>query len=144
MRRSWALALTLAVAVAACDRPPSPDSLREWTPADHDRGADEAKVQAGAQASAGARNPKNSGAALVEATWKTQCALCHGPTGHGDGPNGPMVQAKDLTNPEFQSKISDVEMALSIKNGKNKMPKFDLPDAVVVGLVQRIRASRGK
>jgi cytochrome c oxidase cbb3-type subunit 3 len=63
--------------------------------------------------------------------------------GRGDGPSGPMVQAPDLTRPEWQSKVTDAEIVATIKNGKNKMPKFDLPDRVVTGLVARIRASSG-
>ena len=55
-----------------------------------------------------------------------------------------MVKAADLTNEEWQAKVTDAQLAASIKNGKDKMPKFDLPDAVVAGLVLRIRATRGK
>jgi cytochrome c oxidase cbb3-type subunit 3 len=81
-------------------------------------------------------------AQLVEATWKAQCAQCHGPTGKGDGPTGPMVGAADLTRPDWQAKVADEQLAASIKNGKGKMPKFDLPPNVIDGLVQRIRAAR--
>ncbi len=129
--------------LSACDRPPSADSLRDWTPADHDRVEESAKVQAGAQASAGSRNAQ-TGSTLVDATWKSQCVVCHGPTGRGDGPNGPPVKATDLTSEDWQAKVTDGDIAATIKNGKNKMPKFDLPDSVVQGLVARIRAVRGK
>lgn len=142
---------TLLVASAGCDRPPSADGLREWTPADHDRSDEKEKLQSGAQA-AGARGSAqpagggtaNSALQLVEATWKTQCSRCHGPVGHGDGPEGPMVKATDLTSEEWQAKVQDPEIAATIKNGKNKMPKFELPDQVIVGLVLRIRASKGR
>ena len=135
----------------ACDRPPTDEGLREWTPQEHDRKEETERLQAGLQASA---EPKNQGAvapktagednrALVEITWRQQCLQCHGTIGHGDGPNGPMVRAPDLTREEFQAKATDAEIAETIKNGRKLMPKFDLPPAIVVGLVARIRASRG-
>ena len=150
MRRPLAFALlALSVAAAACDRPPAADGLREWTPADHDR--NDEKEKSGAQG-AGQRGPqgqgggagKNDQAVLIEATWKAQCLRCHGPIGHGDGPDGPMAKAPNLTSPDWQEKVQDADIAASILNGKGKMPKFDLPDSLVQGLVARIRASRGR
>jgi hypothetical protein len=153
MRRSLAFALlTLSVAATACDRPPSADNLREWTAADHDR--NDEKEKSGAQgARRGAQQPRAAGGGgggggddvvLIEATWKAQCLRCHGQIGHGDGPEGPMVKASDLTNGDWQDKVQDGDIAATIKTGKNKMPKFELPDTVVQGLVARIRASRGR
>ncbi len=81
---------------------------------------------------------------LVEATWAEQCAACHGPIGHGDGPTGPMVHATDLTRADWQATMTDEQLARSIVTGKGKMPSFvDLPEKVVRGLVARIRASKG-
>jgi cytochrome c oxidase cbb3-type subunit 3 len=136
-------ALVLFALIAACDRPPSADEVREWTPSDHDRSEENARAAQGQQA-APRGSAGSGGASLVEATWKTQCLQCHGPVGRGDGPNGPMVQATDLTRADWQARVTDEQIALSIKNGKGKMPKFDLPDTVVQGLVQRIRAARGQ
>jgi len=111
-------------------------------------------VQAGVQAAPAPRGsaaPGASGAssapggddAVVELTWHNQCASCHGMGGHGDGPNGPMVRAPDLTREEWQAKVSDAEIAATIRTGKNQMPRFDLSDKVVAGLVSRVRATRG-
>jgi cytochrome c oxidase cbb3-type subunit 3 len=130
------------VLCAACERPPSADRLPDWTPADHDRAEEQANAASGQQApqvrgDAGAQT-------LVEVTWQTNCQPCHGPMGHGDGPNGPMVNAPDLTKEELQSKYSDADLAAVITTGKNRMPKFDLPEPVVKGLVQRVRAMRGR
>jgi mono/diheme cytochrome c family protein len=148
MRRSLAFALlAFSAAAAACDRPPAADGLREWSAADHDRNDD--KEKSGAQG-AGQRGPQGGGAAkndpavLIEATWKAQCLRCHGPLGHGDGPEGPMVKAPNLAAVEWQDKVKDEDIAATIRNGKGKMPKFDLPDSLVQGLVARIRASRGR
>lgn len=147
------VAALAAVALAACfalgcERAPSADSLKEWSPADHHSNDDD-KLANGAQpANAGNRAARGSGssdtAQLVDLAWRSQCTRCHGPLGKGDGPMGPMVQAPDLTRDDWQGKVADGEMASIIKTGKNKMPKFDLPDPVIQGLVARIRAVRGQ
>jgi cytochrome c oxidase cbb3-type subunit 3 len=127
---------------AGCDRP-SDEEIHTWTAADHDHAEETARAASGAQAA-----PKGSGGddnrQLVELTWRQQCATCHGAIGHGDGPNGPMVKATDLTRDEWQKAMTDEQIVASIRSGKGKMPKFDLPEGVVAGLVQRIRASRGR
>ncbi|MGH7280708.1 MAG: c-type cytochrome [Polyangiaceae bacterium] len=136
----------VAVLALGCDRAPTPDDLREWTPADHDRAEENARVQQGQTPTASAKgssSPENDLAELVELTWRQNCAQCHGASGHGDGPNGALVHAPDLTSEALQAKVSDEEMTNAIKNGKNLMPKFDFSDRVVGGLVARIRASRG-
>ena len=129
--------------LCGCDQPPSAEGLKDWTPPDHDRAEENQRIASGAQAA-----PAGSGAdntqTLVELTWRQQCAQCHGVIGHGDGPSGPMVKATDLTNAAWQDKVNDEDIAGSIRNGKNRMPKFDLPPQVVVGLVARIRATRGR
>jgi cytochrome c oxidase cbb3-type subunit 3 len=166
-------AATVSFSVA-CERAPSADALSQWTPADHDRAEEQQAAarpqpqdmagrppQAGSQAAntAPTRPPpraNDGGAAasaagaasnlpqLVEITWEQACAPCHGPSGHGDGPNGPMVNAPDITRDDVVGKMSDDDIANQIKNGKNRMPKFDLPEPVVRGLVARIRANRGR
>jgi mono/diheme cytochrome c family protein len=152
---------------SACDRPPSADSLREWTPADHHSSDDDklGKLGEGTLQAAGrtAARPKSEGksggnadqpgqgasggadvAQLVDITWRQQCAVCHGSTGKGDGQMGPMVRAPDLTRDDWQTKVSDGDIASAIQNGKGKMPKFEVPAAVVSGLVARVRAVRGR
>lgn len=102
-------------------------------------------------------NPENAGAAgatgatgatdmaqLVDLTWRQQCSTCHGAMGHGDGQLGPMVRAPDLTREEWQSRVTDGEIAATIKTGKGKMPNFDVPQLVLEGLVARVRAVRGR
>jgi mono/diheme cytochrome c family protein len=126
-----------ALGVVACDRAPSAEGLKDWTPADHD----------GEKKTASKQGPRGDGGGappLVELTWRNQCQSCHGPSGHGDGPQGAMYKAQDLSREDFQSKITDAEIAASIANGKGKMPKFDLPEEVVRGLVGRVRSFRGK
>ncbi len=143
-----ALAL-FAVLATACDRPPSATSAREWSASDHDHADEKGKVLSGESSTGngkrGAKGDKAKSAAedvatVVELTWQKQCAVCHGVEGRGDGPNGPLVKAPDLT----QSKTSDAEMATIIKGGRGMMPKFDLGDDVVAGLVARVRALGGR
>ena len=113
--------------------------MREWTPGDHDQPASAPQGQEPRQKAA----PQESGN-LVEVAWGRNCAPCHGPRGAGDGPQGPMMRAPDLTRAEWQDKTTDDEIAQVIRSGRNKMPKFDLPPAVVEGLVRRIRTNRAR
>lgn len=136
--RSLALSAATAALVAtaaACDRPPSSEGLPEWTPVDHDG----EKAQAG-NGKQGTRGDAGGTPALVEITWRNQCASCHGMGGKGDGPQGPMFKPPDLT----QSKSDDETLAATIKNGKGRMPKFDLPDDVVQGLAARVKSLRAE
>jgi cytochrome c oxidase cbb3-type subunit 3 len=138
-----ALLLGLPILLACgCERPPSADHLQEWTPADHDRVEDQANVAKGQQAAQakGGSGTEN----LIEITWQQGCATCHGRTGHGDGPSGPMVNPPDLTRADLQASVSDEDIATIIRNGKNRMPKFDLPASVVTGLVAKIRSLRSR
>ncbi len=150
LRSLGGLALLIcAGAISACERPPSADGLKEWSPTDHDRAEEQGRTQSGQQA---APEPKGSagasaadrGRALIEVAWQQNCASCHGMTGHGDGPSGPMVKASDLTREDWQAKVTDDDIVAVVQNGKGKMPKFELPEPVIRGFVARIRALRGR
>ena len=137
---SYAFLASLALSVSfalGCDRAPSTDGLKEWTPADHD-GERKGATNQGPKTDAG------GAPALVELTWRNQCQSCHGPGGHGDGPQGAMFKASDLSREDWQSKTKDEEIGAVIVNGKGRMPKFELPVEIVNGLVVRIRSFRGK
>ena len=119
---------------------PASSGLPEWTPADHDQ--EEGQP---AQAQRPKRGqPQDDSASLVELAWMKSCSPCHGQKGRGDGPQGPMLRAPDLTRPDWQQKVTDDEIRQTIRNGRNNMPKFDLPPAVIDGLVKRIRDNRAK
>jgi cytochrome c553 len=118
-----------------CDRP-APD-LAEWTVADHHHQAEKKqRRQLGKPASYAKPSERNT---LVEVTWVKQCATCHGKRGRGDGPQSPMVKAKDLTLREWQDSVTDDAIAKVIREGKNKMPSFNLPDSTVTDLVAHVR-----
>ena len=53
-----------------------------------------------------------------------------------------MFKARDLSLADWQSKVKDEEIAAVIVNGKGRMPKFDLPEEIVRGLVGRVRSFR--
>jgi mono/diheme cytochrome c family protein len=135
--RKGALALMILVTFE-CDR--APDPVGEWTPADHEHPPQQ-QPQVGPNPSA---NKLSAAQQLAEAAWAQTCNACHGPMGHGDGPNGSLVKAPDLTREEWQAKVTDEEIATRIRSGKGLMPPNDLPDATVRGLVLRIRALRGQ
>jgi mono/diheme cytochrome c family protein len=133
--------VTLSATLAfACDRAPPPDGLKDWTAADHD-----GEKKAASNPKQGPKGDGGSGgaSALADLTWRAQCASCHGPTGHGDGPQGAMFKASDLSREDWQAGVKDEEIAATIANGKGRMPKFDLPAEVVSGLVVRVRSFRG-
>jgi mono/diheme cytochrome c family protein len=134
-------AFSSAFVSASCSRAAA--DLREWKPDDHDRSDENQKGRAApnrTQPSASAS--ANPMVTLAEVTWRTQCAPCHGLLGRGDGPQGALLHAPDLTLPDWQAKVTDMQIAQVIVTGKNRMPKFDFPPDVLSGLVARIRASR--
>jgi cytochrome c oxidase cbb3-type subunit 3 len=137
-RHLWCSAGLLAAAsLVACD--PAPSEVREWTPSDHDQPA----------STPGPSNPRTAATGrpggeidLVQLAWEKNCTTCHGARGRGDGPQGPMLRAPDLTRAEWQDRVTDAEVAETIRKGRNKMPAFDLPPQVIQGLVLRIRSSK--
>ena len=142
------LVVILATVVAALllgfflFRPGRPSSgVREWTPADHDQPPGAQVPKASPKAAQPKGQPDGN---LVELAWARSCTTCHGPLGRGDGPQGRMMKAPDLTRAEWQDRVSDDEIAQTIRKGRNSMPAFDLPPNVLQGLVQRIRANRDK
>lgn len=131
------LTALLCSGASACD--PSSGDLREWKPTDHDQTSPGQGEQVAAQPGAQGTDPN-----LIELAWQRNCFTCHGARGQGDGPQGPMVRAPDLTDAAWQGRVTDDQIADSIRKGRNKMPAFDLPQQVLKGLVQRIRASRAR
>jgi len=71
--------------------------------------------------------------------WKQNCTPCHGAVGRGDGPRGPMLKATNLSDPTWQSSVTDERIAEVIKRGKGAMPPFNLPDGTIANLVKLVR-----
>jgi mono/diheme cytochrome c family protein len=84
-------------------------------------------------------NPGPDGAAS-SATFRTECAMCHGPDGSGSEV-GKSMNVPDLRSPVVQ-KLADAELAQVISNGKGGMPSFknSLSEGQIHALVAHIRS----
>ena len=74
-----------------------------------------------------ARN--DNGTAAVPAVnaaqiYGQQCASCHGKDGRAKTLKGKIKRARNLTDGEWQEKVSDERVFNSIMNGKGKMPAY--------------------
>ena len=68
---------------------------------------------------AGKTNPLGSDAATTGAdVFKTNCATCHGDTGHGDGPAGAALDPAPKNLAEFQTQAGDDYLFWRITTGK--------------------------
>ena len=78
------------------------------------------------------------------ATFRTKCAMCHGPDG-GGSEVGKSMNVPDLRSPEVQ-KVPDAQLAQIISDGKGGMPSFksSLSEDQVHSLVTYVRSLRGK
>jgi cytochrome c6 len=78
------------------------------------------------------------------ATFKTKCAMCHGPDGSGSEV-GKSMHVPDLRSQVVQ-KQSDAELAQIISNGKGGMPAFkdSLSEDQIHALVAHIRTLHQK
>jgi len=75
-----------------------------------------------------------------DSTFKSTCAMCHGPDGSGNTPVGMSMRIPDLHSTQVQSQ-SDTQLAEAIGNGKNSMPPFkgSLSPAQIHDLVVHLR-----
>ena len=82
--------------------------------------------------------------AADSATFRTKCAMCHGPDGSGSEV-GKSMHVPDLRSPEVQ-KRPDAELAQIISDGKGGMPPFksSLSADQVHSLVAYVHSLRGK
>jgi cytochrome c oxidase cbb3-type subunit 3 len=132
------LAVGALFGVIACNGRAS--DLREWRASDHDHtdnpGSDQ--VQVDPKAVASATIPGLEDVTIV--AWSQNCTQCHGQLGRGDGPRGPMLKATNLSDPAWQSRVTDEQIAATIKLGRGAMPSFrQLPDVTIANLVKLVR-----
>jgi len=88
-------------------------------------------------------NPSPDSAAS-SATFRTKCAMCHGPDGSGSAV-GKSMNVPDLRSQVIQ-KLPDAQLAQIISDGKGGMPSFknSLSEDQVHSLVAHIRSLHGK
>lgn len=94
----------------------------------------------------GKRAGENSSASARSAAelYKKNCASCHGKDGRSKTFKGRIKSARDISDPEWQSSVSDERIFNSIHNGRGKMPAFGkkLSEAEIESLGPYIRALR--
>jgi cytochrome c6 len=78
--------------------------------------------------------------ATTSATFRTKCAMCHGPDGAGSEV-GKSMNVPDLRSAAVQ-KLPNAQLAQVISNGKGGMPPFksSLSEDQIHGLVTYIRS----
>jgi copper transport protein len=59
------------------------------------------------------------------AVFQRHCTACHGPQGKGDGPAS--TEARDLTDPAVQSRLTDGEIFWKIGTGRKKDDEVAMP-----------------
>ena len=67
-----------------------------------------------------------AGGDLGSQVYAQRCALCHGPTGHGDGPAAASLNPKprNHTDGSYMNSRTDAELLEVIHNGKGAMPAW--------------------
>jgi cytochrome c oxidase cbb3-type subunit 3 len=130
---------TLASVLFAVGCNTAPSDLRPWRASDHDHSEPSSQQAAPSRQSTGKDTGIHGIEEVVLVAWKQNCVRCHGVIGRGDGSQGAMFKASDLTRPEWQSATDDQQIAAVIKNGRGAMPAFELPQPTIDGLVRLIR-----
>lgn len=82
-----------------------------------------------------------SGAAI----YGRKCASCHGKDGRAKTFKAKFNSARNLTDPQWQSEVSNERLFNSIMNGRGRMPAFGkkLPEAEINSLVTHVRSLKG-
>jgi len=90
---------------------------------------------------ASAESSATEGTDDVSSLYNKKCAECHGKDGRSKSFKGKLTHARDLTNAEWQERVSDERIYNSISKGKEKMPAFGkkLSEAEINSLVTYVR-----
>jgi len=74
--------------------------------------------------------------------FSRNCAKCHGKDGRASGFKARATGTRNLTDAQWQDRVSDERIFNSINNGKGRMPSFGkkLSDTEVDSLVQYVRS----
>jgi len=75
--------------------------------------------------------------------YAEKCSLCHGPTGHGDGPGAAALNPKprNHTDGSYMNARTDEQLLEVIKNGKGNMPPWGttLTDEQMHAVLKHVR-----
>lgn len=108
IRKILLLILTNSFILAACSSSESPSARSE-----------NATLASVPTEYAGITNPLGADAASQGAeVFKTNCEMCHGPQGHGDGPAGQALDPRPRNLAELQTKAGDDFLFWRIREGK--------------------------
>jgi mono/diheme cytochrome c family protein len=118
---------------------------------DHDsmQGMDHGAHWMAPQEAAAKRNPVPADTASISRGKKlfaTNCVVCHGPGGRGDGPAGAALNPKPVDLTKMAGQHSDGDFAWKIANGRGPMPawKSVLQENQIWDLVNFIQSLGGK
>jgi mono/diheme cytochrome c family protein len=152
--RLWSptiLAWISLLACSGCDQ--GSKDVRPWSPADHDDSseplADRTQPSTTAPDAPELRTDDSpssheEGGASAFMTWARSCVPCHGRVGRGDGPTRGDLPLPDLSDAAWQRRVSDADLVRAIREGKDDMPAFPLPDLVLEALAGLIRQMGGE
>jgi cbb3-type cytochrome c oxidase subunit III len=56
--------------------------------------------------------------------FKQHCIRCHGADGRGETVAGEIAGAQDFTDSEWQNRVEDQRIVISITDGRGQMPSF--------------------
>jgi mono/diheme cytochrome c family protein len=75
------------------------------------------------------------------ALFDRHCAKCHGRDGRAKRFRGQVTGARNLTDPKWQDRVTDEQIAAAIKRGPGAMPSFEkkLSQAEIDALVGYVR-----
>ena len=78
-------------------------------------------------------------------TYKTKCAMCHGPDGTAATPMGKMMKIPSFKSPEVV-KASEASLVAVTKGGKEKMPAYNgkLTNSQINDIVAYVRTLQKK
>jgi mono/diheme cytochrome c family protein len=83
-------------------------------------------------------------AASASESYAKHCASCHGKDGRARTFKAKLNHARNLTDPEWQDRVSDERIFNSVMNGKGKMPEYSkkLSEQEINALVSYVRSLR--
>ena len=85
--------------------------------------------------------PVSAEAGSATQLYSKNCASCHGRDGRARTFKAKLNHARNLTDPEWQERVSDERIFNSIMNGKGKMPAYGkkLSEQEIDALVTHVR-----